>query len=152
MEALMVAVADHVGKTILADFRRQFDAERSEKEPPLELALRLVRAHAHSRKNRAWFELANAARTNEALKTSLSPIARRYYDAITDTAREVVPDLAADLGPAFPVVVDTILCLFDGEVMHGFIEREAEIEEQRLALLPVLLAPLLTTSRRGRRR
>jgi len=133
-EALLVAVGEDVGRQQLARYRREFEALRGEGEA-LELALRLVRNSCRSRLNQAWYELAIAARTNARLKKALAPTAARYYEDIRALARDLLPELAAALGARFDVLVDTIIAVFDGEVLHRYVLPRPKLEEDRLALL-----------------
>jgi AcrR family transcriptional regulator len=142
-EALMVAVGEDVGRRLLADYQRRFlEGAAGSREEPLALALRLVRASCRSRINQAWYELAMAARTHRSLQKALAPLARRYYGEIRTLARELLPDLAAELGDRFPLLVDTVLAVFDGEVVHGFVLHEPP-REARLDLLLALTRPLV---------
>jgi AcrR family transcriptional regulator len=152
-EALMVAVGAEVGASIIDKSRAEFRV-RSKKGDPLELALRMVRERCHSRRNRAWFELAVAARTNPALREALEPVAKRYHDDIEALARELLPEVALALGPAFRVLVDSVISIFDGEVLHGFVLDRPEIEAARLALLGQAVKTLLPAkpTRPARRR
>lgn len=133
-EALMVAVGQDVGGQILERYRREFESLRDEREP-LELALRLVRASCRSRLNQAWYELFMAARTNKRLSKALAPTAERYFADIRSLAHQLLPDLAAQLGARFDVLVDTIIAIFDGEVVHRFVFKKPDFEQERLDLL-----------------
>ena len=53
-------------------------------------------------------------------------MAARYFDDIRALARELLPELAAALGPRFDVLVDTIIAVFDGEVVHRFVLTKPE--------------------------
>lgn len=136
-EALMVAVGQDVGRKELARYKKDFVALRGQ-EDPVTLALRLVRDRCRSRLNRAWYELAMAARTSPALRRGLQPVARRYYDDIEALARELLPELASALGPRFAVMVDTIIAVFDGEMVHRFVLPKPDVEDARLDLLSLL--------------
>ena len=133
-EALMVAAGEDVGRRILADYRRQLLALRGRQEP-LTLAMELVREHCRSRLNQAWFELGVAARTNATLKRALRPVGARYHADIEALARQVLPELAATLGSRFPVLVDTLVAVFNGEVVQRLIVTQPAVEEARLELL-----------------
>ena len=145
-EELMVAVGRDVGEQTLAKYRREFEALRHHEEP-LALAIRLVRDRCRSRTNQAWYELAMAARTSATLRKGLRPVAAQYYEDIGVLAKELLPELAAALGDRFPVLVETIIAVFDGESMHRFVLPKPSVDEGRLELLG-----LLATSLRGRRR
>ncbi len=138
-EALMVALAEHVATTILARYRRDF-LRLEGRQDSLGLALALVQKACRSRANQAWYELMVAARTRPALRDALRPMMRRYYDDIEALARQLLPALAAQLGPGFRAVVETILCVFDGEALHRFVVASPRADAARLALLPALLA------------
>lgn len=133
-EALMVKVGEDVGRRILAQYRSDFDSLKT-REEPLVLAIRLVREHCRSRLNHAWFELAVAARTNDGLRAALRPSVAQYFSDIEALARELLPDLAERLGPRFPALVDTIIAVFDGEVVHHSVIRRPATEKARLELL-----------------
>lgn len=133
-EALMVAVGEDVGHQLLVRYRAQFETA-GKRADELAAAIKLVRDACRSRLNQAWYELAVAARTNENLRRGLQPVGRRYYEDIERLARELLPDLAELLGDRFGVLVDTILAIFDGEVVHRFVLEKPKIEEARLELL-----------------
>lgn len=135
-EELMVAVGEDVGQKALARYRREFASKRARQgEEPLLLALRLVRARCRSRLNQAWYELAMAARTSPSLRRGLRVVTERYYQDIGRLAVQLLPGLAAALGGRFPVLVDTIVSVFDGEALHGFVLPQADMDEERLKLL-----------------
>ncbi len=138
-EALMVAVGEDVGRRTLASFTREFAAEEGAADP-LPLALRLVRAHCRSRLNQAWYELACAARTHDALRRALAPTARAYYVGIEALARHLLPDLAARMGQTFGPLVETVLAIFDGESMHRFVVEDRALEDARLPLVMAFIA------------
>lgn len=133
-EALMVAVGDDVAAQILARYTKEFESLRDERDP-LELAMRLVRQSCRSRLNQAWYELFMAARTNPRLRKALAPAAERYFDDIRGLAHQLLPELAATLGDRFDVLVDSIIAIFDGEMVHRFIFKKPAFEEQRIELL-----------------
>jgi AcrR family transcriptional regulator len=148
-ELLMVAVAEDVGRQLLAGYRQKFEALRTREEPLL-VALRLLRDTCRSRLNQAWYELAMAARTSPGLRKALEPLARQYYADIALLARQLLPELAAAFGEQFEVLVDTIIAIFDGESVHRFILKQPAVEERRLELLLRLTQPLVPPrSRRG---
>lgn len=149
-EALLVAVGEDVGRSVLDGYRAEFRAT-SGKGDPLERAARMVRERCHSRPNRAWFELAVAARTNPALRDALRPVAARYHDDIESLARELLPEVALALGPRFRVLVDTVVSVFDGEVLHGFLLDRPEVEAARLALIGQAMTMLLPPAAAPRR-
>ncbi len=124
-EALMVAVVEDVGAKLLDQYREDF-RRADEHEDRLAFALRLVRDQCRSRLNQAWYELAVAARTNPGLLAALQPVAVRYYDDIEQLARQLLPELADGLGDHFGLVVDTVITMFDGEVVHRFVLERPE--------------------------
>lgn len=134
----MVAAGEDIGRKILAHYRREFERLKN-KEDPFMLALRLVREHCRSRINQAWYELCVAARTNETLRRALKPVAQEYDRDIADLAAQLMPELAAKLGDTFPVLVDTMIAVFDGESMHRFVSKNPKVEEQRIGLLLSML-------------
>lgn len=136
-EALMVAVAEDIGNQVLAAYRSDFEALRA-REEPLQLALRLVRASCRSRPNQAWYELAMAARTNATLRKALGPINARYHRDIEGLARQLLPELARTLGDRFPILVDTIVAVFDGESLHRFVLKKPHLDDARVELLAAL--------------
>lgn len=141
-EELMVAAAADVGQRILAAYRDQFLALR-EQEEPLRLAMRLLRQTMRSPLNQAWYELANAARTNPSLKKAVAPLARRYYSDVAQLARDILPETAELLGDRFEAFVSMVLAVFDGEQVHRSLLGTIDAEEQRIDLLAALIAPLL---------
>jgi AcrR family transcriptional regulator len=136
-DALMVAVAADIAARTLDQYRREFEALR-DREDPLVLAMRLVRAHCRSRLNQAWYELAMAARTHRGLRKALAPMSERYYADIEGLARQLLPNLASTLGDRFGVLVDTIVAVFDGEVVHRLLVEKPDVEDARIDLLAAL--------------
>ncbi len=133
-EALMVAVGEDVARETLTHYQREFEALRG-KEDPLVLAMRLVRSHCRSRLNQAWYELVMAARTSATLRKALRPAYQRYEVDIHRLAKQLLPELAARLGDAFGVLVDTMLAVFDGETVHRVLAKKPDVEDARLVLL-----------------
>jgi AcrR family transcriptional regulator len=149
-EALMVAVGEDVGTELLAAYRGRF-LSLPAGHADIATAIRMVRDACRSRLNAAWFELAIAARTSENLRKALEPVARRYYDDITRLARELLPDLAAQLGESFDVLVGTMLAVFDGEVLHRYILKDPHGEDARIGLMTAAVATAAADSiSRGR--
>lgn len=140
-EALMVAVGEHVGAQILARVRKKF-AALSAGDEDLGAAIALVRDACRSKLNQAWYELSMAARTNPTLRKGIEPVARRYFEDITGLARELLPGLAARFGPAFDVLVTSVIALFDGEAVHRYLLREPALESARLDLLVAAMTQL----------
>jgi AcrR family transcriptional regulator len=133
-EDLMVAVGADVGARILEHYTKKF-AAAAKRDGDIEAALRLVRDACRSRLNQAWYELELAARTNDNLRKALEPVLRRYFTDITGLARELVPDIAAKLGPAFDMMVTSVIMMFDGETTHRFLVKDVAEEDERLAYL-----------------
>jgi AcrR family transcriptional regulator len=150
-EALMVAVGEDVGRRQLARYRRAFEKVRLPAGEPLLPAMRLVRASCRSRLNAAWYELAMAARTRKPLRRALEPVGARFYADIDALARQLLPELAAQLGPRFGVFVDTVLAVFDGEVVHRYVVRKPHVDEARLDLLGAFAELVAAAGRRGSR-
>jgi AcrR family transcriptional regulator len=144
-EALMVAVGEDAAKKVLARYRTSFETLR-EKGDSIVLALKLLRSTCRSRINQVWLELVHACRTDAGLRKALHPVGKRYMAEIEQLARELLPDLAAALGDAFPLLVDTIVCVFDGEMMHRMVAPNAELEDARIDALATV-ARLLAEAR-----
>ena len=139
-EAIMMAVGEDVGRKILEGYRRELEALDDQRAPRLMLTVRLLQATCRSRINQAWLELCHASRTNPALRAALAPVAQRYFDAIVELARELLPELAAGLGDRFPLLVDTAVTLFDGEVMHRGVLENDVVESDRMQMIEALAA------------
>jgi AcrR family transcriptional regulator len=144
-EALMVAVGEDVGAQVLSRYRERFVLlPRGKDMNKVEAALLLVRESCRSRLNQAWYELAVAARTNAHLREKLLPVARRYFADIAGLARELLPELAAEWGGVFDVLTSTVIAMFDGEAVHGFVAEDGALSDARVALLTKAVG-LLTT-------
>jgi AcrR family transcriptional regulator len=133
-EALMVAVAEDASKQILARYAHSFE-QLHDQEDPVVLALKLLRDTTRSRINQVWLELVHACRTEPALKKALAPLAKRYGAEIERLAGTLLPDLAKSLGDRFPLLVDTVVAVFDGEQMHRIVHAEPELESARIEAL-----------------
>lgn len=137
-EAVMMAVGEDVAGRILAGYRRDFESMRQSDEP-LVVTVRLLRDTCRSTINQAWLELSHASRTNPALRAALEPIGRRYAAQVVELARELLPDLAESLGERFPMLVDTVVAIFDGEIVHRSVFSDPELEAQRLDAVVALV-------------
>lgn len=144
-EALMVAVGEDVAAQILEKYRRSFDALHG-KGDPLVNALELLRKTTRSRINQVWLELVHACRTEPALRKALQPVGKRYAEEIQGLARHLLPELALALGDKFPLLVSTVVAIFDGENMHRMIFTDAAGDEGRIEALASVARAL--TSRR----
>jgi AcrR family transcriptional regulator len=140
-EALLVAVCQDLGGRVLASYQERFRARKG--SDPLVDAMHLLRQQCRSRENQAFYELALAARTNPELARALAPVSRQYYDDIERLARELLPDLAETLGPRFRVLVDTIVCAFDGEALRRVMLDDEEMDAERIETLRAALGALL---------
>ena len=149
-EALMVAVAEDAAKKILERYARAFESLHGV-EDPVVLALRLLRDTTRSRINQVWLELVHACRTDAALRKALRPLGKRYAEEIERLARTLLPDLAAALGEDFPLLVDTVVAIFDGEQMHGLVHASPAIERARIDALASLARALASRSNGSRR-
>jgi hypothetical protein len=89
-----------------------------------------------------------AARTNKRLQKAMGPLAERYFDDISALAYELLPELARALGEYFPIMVSTIIAVFDGEVVHRFMLRKPVVEEARLQLLLALTRDLVARAKK----
>ncbi|MFD6356872.1 TetR/AcrR family transcriptional regulator [Nocardia tengchongensis] len=122
--ALVVEVAEEVGRRHLAGFRALGDA-------PVGEMLALTRSQSRARINAVWFELLIAARTDAELREQLTPVAARLYAAVDELA--VVPSSGAGVDPALLRLMGTSLVhMFDGEAVLREILPRPELEDARL--------------------
>jgi len=142
-EALMVAVGEDLGRRILERYRASFESLHGMEEP-IVLALRLLRDTTRSRINQAWLELVHACRTDAALKKALGPVGKHYMREIESLARALLPELAGSLGDRFPLLVDTIVAVFDGEQMHRMIAADPAMENARIEALAAVARSLMS--------
>ena len=148
-EALMVAVGEDVGQQLLVRYREQFEALGETND--IRAAMRLMRDACRSRLNQAWYELRVAARTNDTMRHSLAPVYKRYGEDIERLAGALLPDLAAAaLGDRFPVLVTSLVAMFDGEVMQRFVVKAPRVEEARFELIAQAVALLTDQARASR--
>ena len=144
-ESLMVAVGEDVARQILDKYRRAFDALHGKGDPVVN-ALELLRKTTRSRINQVWLELVHACRTEPALRKALQPVGKRYAEEIHDLARHLLPELALALGDKFPLLVSTVVAIFDGENMHRMIFADNDVEVARIDALATVARAL---TRRG---
>ena len=139
---LLIHVAEDVGEGLLELYRSDF--ERLRKSAPDEpvLALKLLRVNTQSRLHQAWFELQLAARTDRQLHQALLPIWKRRYQATQQLALALLPEAARDI-PDFTVIVDTMVTLFHGEAMDGFLREDRRSEQRRMDWLLKLMELVL---------
>lgn len=122
--ALVVEVAEEVGRRHLAGFRALGDA-------PVGEMLALTRSQSRAQINAVWFELLIAARTDAELREQLTPVATRLYAAVDELA--VVPSSGAGVDPALLRLMGTSLVhMFDGEAVLREILPRPELEDARL--------------------
>jgi AcrR family transcriptional regulator len=149
-DALFIALGQHVGAQLMERYRRRF-AAFSPREATLENALVLLQQTCRSKLNQAWYELALAARTNPGLQKALQPVASRYYADIAALAAHLVPPMAEAHGDAFPVLVRTVLGVFDADVVQRVAGRSAEEDAQQVAVLASAVSALTISASRGKR-
>jgi AcrR family transcriptional regulator len=128
---LLIDVAEDVGEGLLELYRRDFERLRPSTPDELALALQLLRVNTQSRLHQAWFELQLAARTDRQLHQALQPIWQRRYEATQQLALALLPQAAREL-PDFAVIVDTMVTLFHGEAMNGFLREDRQSEQRRM--------------------
>ncbi|HTR51745.1 MAG TPA: TetR/AcrR family transcriptional regulator [Kofleriaceae bacterium] len=133
VEQLVASAGEDIGRRLVQRYRREL-AVRGRRDDPM-VALRLLRAASRSPLAQAWFELVVASRTQAGLRRALEPVFRRHYAEIVALARELWPAVALRLGPAFDVVVDTVVAAFDGESVRRFVVQAPALEAKRLVLL-----------------
>ncbi|MFF2554981.1 TetR/AcrR family transcriptional regulator [Nocardia sp. NPDC058058] len=122
--ALVVEVAEEVGRRHLAGFRALGDA-------PVGEMLVLTRNQSRAQINAVWFELLIAARTDAELREQLTPVAARLYAAVDELA--VVPSVGAGVDPAVLRLMGTSLVhMFDGEAVLREVLPRPELEDARL--------------------
>ncbi|MFE3189883.1 TetR/AcrR family transcriptional regulator [Nocardia sp. NPDC059240] len=122
--ALVVEVAEEVGRRHLAGFRALGDA-------PVGEMLALTRSQSRAEINAVWFELLVAARTDGELREQLTPVAARLYAAVDELA--VVPSSGAGVDPAVLRLMGTSLVhMFDGEAVLREVLPRPELEDARL--------------------
>ena len=140
-EALMVAVGEDVARQVLEKYRRSFDSLHG-KGDPIVNALELLRKTTRSRINQVWLELVHACRTEPALRKALQPVGKRYAQEIHDLARHLLPELALAAGDKFPLLVSTVVAIFDGENMHRMIFTDESAEDGRIDALAMVARAL----------
>jgi AcrR family transcriptional regulator len=141
-EVLLVAVAEDSAVKVMEEYRRRFSEEAPPEETTegrLRRSLLLLRDACRSRPNQAWYELATAARTNDALLSAMEPMAIEYYGAIARLAREVLPELAERLGGGFDPLVEVVVAAFDGEQTRRFLTDSPGADGARLEVLTQLV-------------
>jgi AcrR family transcriptional regulator len=130
--ALVVAAAEEVGRRHAAGFRSLGDA-------PVADLLEFARGRSRARINAVWFELLVAARTDEALREQLAPVALALYDTIEELA--LGTSFGAEMDPAFVRLIGTSMVhMFDGEAVIRLVLPRPELEEARLAGAVELMA------------
>lgn len=149
-EALMVAVAEDVGARLLASYEAAFRARSRDGAPLDELlrrALRLVREHCLGHENQALYELVVASRVDPRLREVVGPRRASYHAAIVALSAGLFPGLAEVMGEQFSLLVGTLLAVFDGEALHGFVlPRDPAVDEARIELLVALVMGALPRS------
>lgn len=129
--SLMAAAAEEVAGRHLAVVRRRLAYEPA---AGLRETLQLMRTRHRDEVNVVWFELMVAARTDVDLRKHLEPVARRFFEEITQVAREV-PALRGMSEEDRHLLVSSIRNLFDGETISRSVVPEPAVEEDRLDLL-----------------
>lgn len=135
MHELFVAAAEEVARRQIAQFEDRRPTE-------LPAAIRALRDACRSPMNTVWYELLNAARTDENLRRALQPAAELFYQAIRATAARLpgVDALPKDL---FDTLIFTLVHVFDGESIARVVLPSPEREERRMDLLVGILDMLL---------
>ncbi len=133
---LVVAAAEEVADRHLSQSRDQLAGALGTGEE----LLALVRGRVRDPINAVWLELLVAARTDEALRSRLAPVAVSLLGSIEQLAADTVPGVDPELSQ---VLVTSLLHLLDGEAVFSFTYPRPALEAQRLRLLAGLLDHLL---------
>lgn len=130
---LIMAAADEVAKRQIASVQARL-AQAQDTEEPLVTALYALRQATREPINAAMYELLVAARTNPPLREAMAAFLGRYGSAIA--AATVKVDSVKALPPELmPVLVSSLLHLFDGESLIHSVFPIPELEAQRMSLL-----------------
>jgi AcrR family transcriptional regulator len=140
-------MGEFMAATAYEVLRRQLDifakrvAEIPADHPAPATVLTILRDVTATSTNAVLYELMVAARTDEKLRATLKRVLEQYRAKILDAAR-ALPG-AEDLPPElFGVMVTVLTNTFDGAALVRAVLPQADIEEQRIALLMTLLSGL----------
>jgi AcrR family transcriptional regulator len=114
--SLVIAAAEEVARRQVAGFSERFGTEVGP-ETTLRAALVMLRESARAPMNAVWYELLNAARTDQELRDRLEPVARRYY-ADMDALASTLPYAASFPHENFALGVRLAVHCFDGEALQ----------------------------------
>jgi AcrR family transcriptional regulator len=141
MSDFMAATASEVLRRQVESFTKQV-AEIPADRPALEAALTILRDITGSSTNAVLYELMIAARTDEKLNAHLRDVLAQYTAKILDAAR-ALPGAEAIGEQTFPVLVALLTNVFDGAAIVRGVFPEPGIEDQRIALLSMLITGLV---------
>ncbi|MGJ8671256.1 MAG: TetR/AcrR family transcriptional regulator [Oceanococcus sp.] len=134
--ALMIAVAQHVGDGLLKQFSEHFKSSAGIDDPVF-LALMLLRKNCHERIHQAWFELQIAARTDDELLEALQPIWKHNREVTQKLAAQILPEMAV-LSKDFSTIVDVMVSLFRGEALDSFMNTGDEGESSKIEMAQLM--------------
>lgn len=131
--ALLAATVEHLFESLIEDFRRAFDAIAAE-EDRIEAAVRLLWAVFRQPRLEVALELFVASRTDPELHDALAPVLARHRENLHEYARALFPE-AAERGPAFIAMVDTVLDAMQGAAVGALVLPDPEAKARQGAWL-----------------
>ncbi|AXQ30917.1 TetR/AcrR family transcriptional regulator [Solimonas sp. K1W22B-7] len=130
---LVMTAAEEVARRQLANIEAGLSHDAQGRDP-LVHALYQIRAACRAPINAVFYELVVAARTDPELRQAMAAFGARYVAAIADAANRT--RVAQQFPPELlPVLVSSVLHLFDGEALTREVMPLHELEEQRMAML-----------------
>lgn len=134
---LVIHAMDCVAQRFMTTYRERVARERKTHQDEMVIALSALRSVTRSPEQIAWFEVQQAARTDEALCQAFRPIFLRNQQENIELARTLFPDTIATL-PMNDVLIQLLIQIFHGQTLDAHIERDPDKDTEMLAATTAL--------------
>jgi AcrR family transcriptional regulator len=136
-QALLVATMEVIADRFIARYRDTVARIRASGADDISVAVLALRDVTRSHDQVAWFEVQQAARTDDALRAGFRPVFLRNQKENMDLARQLFPDTLATL-PFFEDLVHMLIQVFHGQTLDAHIDDSGQRDQRVLDTLLVL--------------
>lgn len=136
-QALLIQSMEDVADRFIQSYREQAMLLRQQHKEDLMVALHALRNVVSSREQIAWFEVQQAARTDQALCQAFRPVFLRNQEENVALGKALFPDTLAKL-PMNEQLIQLLILMFHGQTLDAHIEQNPDKEQEMLALATTL--------------
>lgn len=141
-QALLIATMEVVADRFIARYRSTVESIRCNRDDDIGIAVLALRDVTRSDDQVAWFEVQQAARTDDALRQAFRPVFLRNQKENVALARELFPDTLAAL-PFFEDLVHMLIQVFHGQTLDAHLDETGQRDQRMVQTLLLLAASVM---------